>query len=926
MSLQRILSSLVFLPFMLLASCGGKEKEVEVVSIAISQPSAEMEIGEILTLKATVAPSNATYDGITWTSTKPKVASVSNTGLVTALSEGNTTITVMAGGKTASCAITVVKGFVAVFAITLNKTTLELVEGNTGTLTASVSPEDATDKSVSWTSSNSGVATVTNGTVSAISEGESIITAKAGDKTATCKVIVQKKIINVTSISLDQTTAELFEGETLTLAATVLPQNATDKTITWKSSNASVADVDNGLVTAIKVGETTVSASAGDKTATCKVTVKQRPQVSSLKLSENSFNGYINQDYPISVTISPSNALYNLEWSSSETRVAELRGSGVLSKNIHTKDFGTTEITVKDIISGKSASITVKTIVTDFQWKENTGSTYSGYPLITINEGEEYQLHYSCVPSSATHLFEDLSNLVFYEPNYVVETPSVITISAEGKVTGVKPGTIGIKPTGRLVKGSSGNDRVYISVKSKTIPVSGIYLNKSSLSMYVGGSGTLTATVLPENATDKTVTWTSSNTSIVTVNDGVVSAVSEGEATITASAGDKTATCKVTVSQRPLVSSLILSTTSSFNAYINQEYPISVTVLPADAQYDLEWSSSNTRVAEVQGSGLSRRIYTKDFGKTVVTIKDKISGKSESVTVQTVVTNFEWKENTGNTYNGYPLVTIEVGEEYQLNYSCSPSSATRLFEDFPNSNWVVYRSSSVVYSVYEFSITPGGKITGLMSGIIGIKPTGSIIRGSNGPERIYIQVKPKTIAVSEVRLNKTSLSLNVGDSETIIATVLPDNATDKTVTWKSSNSSVATVDSNGKVTAISAGSATIMATSGGVSSSCSVTVSIPVSSVTLNKTTLKLTKGKNETLVATVNPSDASDKTVVWSSSNTSVATVDQSGKVVAVAEGSSQIMVTTKDGGKTATCGVTVLPPGNTEPINDDGQYHGWD
>ena len=175
-------------------------------------------------------------------------------------------------------------------------------------------------------------------------------------------------------------------------------------------------------------------------------------------------------------------------------------------------------------------------------------------------------------------------------------------------------------------------------------------------------------------------------------------------------------------------------------------------------------------------------------------------------------------------------------------------------------------------------------------------------------------------------MNKTSLSLNVGDSETIIATVLPDNATDKTVTWKSSNSSVATVDSNGKVTAISAGSATIMATSGGVSSSCSVTVSIPVSSVTLNKTTLKLTKGKNETLVATVNPSDASDKTVVWSSSNTSVATVDQSGKVVAVAEGSSQIMVTTKDGGKTATCGVTVLPPGNTEPINDDGQYHGWD
>ncbi len=841
---KHILGFLALIPLLIFTACGGTEKDIEVASIAISQPSAEMEIGETLTLKATVSPSNATYDGITWTSTKPKVASVSNSGLVTALSEGNTTITVMAGGKTASCAITVVKGFVAVTSITLNKTSLELVEGDTGTLTASVSPDDATDKSVSWTSSNSGVATVTNGTVSAISEGESIITAKAGDKTATCRVTVQKKIINVTSISLDQTSAELFEGETLTLAATVLPQNATDKTITWKSSNASVADVDNGLVTAIKVGETTVSASAGDKTATCKVTVKQRPHVSSLTLSENSFNGFINADYPISAIITPTDAQYNLEWSSSETRVAEVRGNDVLSRKIHTKDFGATEITVKDLISGKSASITVKTSVTDFEWKENTGSTYAGYPLITINEGEEYQLHYSCNPSSATHLFEDLSNLVFFEPTYVVDNPSVITISPEGIVTGIKAGTIGIKATGRLVRSSTGNDRVYVTVKSKIIPVSGIYLNKSSLSMYVGGSGTLTATVLPENATDKTVTWTSSNTSIATVNDGVVSAVSEGEATITASAGDKTATCKVTVSQRPLVSSLLLSTTSSFNAYINQEYPISVTVLPLDAQYDLEWTSSNTRIAEVQGSGLSRSIYTKDFGKTVITVKDKISGKSESVTVQTVVTDFEWKENTENTYNGYPLVTIEVGEEYQLNYSCKPSSATRLFEDFPNSNWVVYRSSSVVYSVYEFSITPGGKITGIISGIIGIKPTGCIVRGSTGPERVYIQVKPKTVAVSEVRLNKTSLSLKVGEFETLIATVLPENATDKTVTWTSSNTAVATVDSEGKVAAIAGGDATIT---------------------------------------------------------------------------------VVTKDGSKTATCAIKVLSSGNTEPINGGDSYTEW-
>ena len=94
---------------LLFPACGGEEKAIEVQSIAISQPSAEMEIGETITLKATVSPSNASFDGMTWTSTNPKVASVSDSGIVTAISEGNTTITVMAGGKTASCLVEVIK-------------------------------------------------------------------------------------------------------------------------------------------------------------------------------------------------------------------------------------------------------------------------------------------------------------------------------------------------------------------------------------------------------------------------------------------------------------------------------------------------------------------------------------------------------------------------------------------------------------------------------------------------------------------------------------------------------------------------------------------------------------------------------------------------------------------------------------------------
>ena len=156
----------------------------------------------------------------------------------------------------------------------------------------------------------------------------------------------------------------------------------------------------------------------------------------------------------------------------------------------------------------------------------------------------------------------------------------------------------------------------------------------------------------------------------------------------------------------------------------------------------------------------------------------------------------------------------------------------------------------------------------------------------------------------------------------------PSDATDKTVSWKSSNTSVATVDQNGKVTAVNAGSAVITVTTndGSKTATCKVTVVIPVTSVSLNKTELTIEKGKSETLTATVSPSDATNKAVTWQSSNNSIATVDQNGKVTAKELGNVTITVTTKDGSKTATCSVTVKRPANTEPIGDDGDEHGWD
>ena len=179
--------------------------------------------------------------------------------------------------------------------------------------------------------------------------------------------------------------------------------------------------------------------------------------------------------------------------------------------------------------------------------------------------------------------------------------------------------------------------------------------------------------------------------------------------------------------------------------------------------------------------------------------------------------------------------------------------------------------------------------------------------------------------VTGVSLDKTTLNLNPGKEGTLTATITPDNATNQNVTWKSSDTKVATVD-NGLVTAVAEGTATITVTTadGGKTATCEVTVTqpakTPVTSVTLDKTSLTLDVGGSDTLTATVKPDNATTKTVTWSTSNENVATVDQNGNVKAVGAGTATVTAAASDGsGKTATCEVTVnspvLPPQPSDP-----------
>src|SRR5699024_879837 len=175
--------------------------------------------------------------------------------------------------------------------------------------------------------------------------------------------------------------------------------------------------------------------------------------------------------------------------------------------------------------------------------------------------------------------------------------------------------------------------------------------------------------------------------------------------------------------------------------------------------------------------------------------------------------------------------------------------------------------------------------------------------------------KTKPIAVTGVTLDKTTLSLEEGATGNLVATVAPSTATDKTVTFTSYDEAIATVDNKGKVTAVKAGNADITVTTkiGSKTAKCALTVTaktIAVKGVAIEPKTATLEIGETQQLTPTVTPENASDKTVTYASNAQGIASVDDNGLITGKAEGTTQIVVTTKDGNKSSTCDVTVNPP----------------
>jgi uncharacterized protein YjdB len=346
--------------YILLIGCS-KEDTPVVTSISFDKNEISIKVGESETLKVIHEPSDLPVPSYTWESSNEDVATITN-GKVTAMSVGEATIKVTAAelGLSASCKIKV--NPVEAETIVLNTTNQELKIGDEFQLTATIEPENTTDKSITWESNDDKIATVTEeGLVKAVGVGKAIITVTSGNISVTCNIEVEP--IQVTGISLSHENIEIEITDEFELQATISPEDATNKKIIWSSSDEKIAKVsENGLITGLGEGKTIITAKSedGGHTAQVNVTVNLK----GIKLTQNNILlAFPDGREVIHVLYSHNDKAYlEATWTSDNPEIAAVTGDGVGTNSalIEAKGEGETIITATSADGLKTATCTVK--------------------------------------------------------------------------------------------------------------------------------------------------------------------------------------------------------------------------------------------------------------------------------------------------------------------------------------------------------------------------------------------------------------------------------------------------------------------------------------------------------------------------------------------------------------------------------------
>ncbi|MDR3116788.1 MAG: Ig-like domain-containing protein, partial [Bifidobacteriaceae bacterium] len=770
-----------------------------VTGVSLTPETNIVSIGQKLQLTHSVIPQNAYNTNVTYTSQSPDIAVVNLTGEVVGVSPGNTTITVSTndGNFQAFSDVLVTKPVTGVVispkSIILDKCIKELVDGEMiyiqcphSQVSSLVSPIDATNLAVNYSSSDENIATVTKaGVIEGQNVGQANIVATTfdGSFTDVCQVTIKQTNVFVQGLAFSPQEVTVNKNEEVQLNPVFSPWQASDKSLTYTSANSSVATVSQtGLVKGVSQGITTITAKSNktldssEVSAVAEISVEENfVAVTKITLSPKTHTLEPGETVQLVNVVEPANASDDtVSFASSNSAIASVSPTGLVTAQA--LGSATITVTTQDRGLTDTSIITVQppyVAVTGFSLQPESQ---------TLNIGEDQYLQSVILPDNASNI----------QVNFSSSNPDVATVTQTGLVVAVSSGSAVI--TGITADGNF-QDTCLITVLVPLINVETVSLDKTSLTINIGETEKLIPAISPANATDKSVSWQSSNPSVATVdNQGLVSAVSYGKARIDAVTvdGGKIASCQVSVNVPEIsVITVVLSPDSAI-INIGQNLPLNTQVLPANASdKTVSYRSSNDQVVSVSQTGIVTGL---SVGTATITVRTN-DGNFEDTSQITVVQPFIPVESVTLTPS---QISLNIGQTAQLSAVVLPDNATNKVVEY-------YSSDSAVATVSQ---------TGLVTAI----STGAAVitvetESGDYMDTAVVSVNQVFTPIIGVGIYPNKLTLNIGESQTVTASIVPNNATIKTVVWSSLDPIIASVDQAGEIFARSPGMVKIRAAS-----------------------------------------------------------------------------------------------------------------
>ena len=556
------------------------------------------------------------------------------------------------------------------------------------------------------------------------------ITAKdSATNTSEVNFTIKKEIIKVEGITLNQNNIEMKPEESISLEATITPENATNKNIIWTSTNEEVATVTNGVVIAKEVGETTILAKTedGEKTAYCHVKVEkevdlQGPTIKEVKTTPTTWT---NRNVEIEIIAEDENGLAEVPYS--------INGKTWTNEKLEIKENGKYEIQVKDIFGNITVHeieiSNIDKISPKIEGVENNKTYTRKVEIKVVDEN-----------ISEVKIVKDNEEVLNYEEGMEIEGIGNYKVTAKDAATNTT--------------------EVNFTIEKEIIKVQGISLNTNKVEMKPEESISLEATITPENATNKNIIWTTTNEKVATVDNGIITAKEVGETIILAMTedGEKATYCHVKVEkevdlQGPTITEIKITPETWTNGNVEIEMIAEDENGLAVSPYSLDtktWTNEKLIVAQ--------------NGKYDLHVKDVFG----NITVHEIEINNIDKTNP-------KIEGVENGKTYtrKVEIKVVDENLSEVIIVKDNNTTINYEEGMEIDAIGQYKIT-------------------AIDEATNSSEVNFV-IEKEIIKVEGISLNVNNLEMRPEESISLEATITPENATNKNIIWTSTNPEVATV-------------------------------------------------------------------------------------------------------------------------------------